>query len=73
MTTEETDEDLDSEADENVQLLPTKSNGSGNNAKVWAETETAHAETSPDSLADVRFSDYSTKFNSNGGTHLNQS
>ena len=71
LTTEETDEDLDSEADENVQLLPTKNGGTGNSAKMWQETETAHAETSPDSLADVRFSDYS-KFN-NGGTHLNQS
>ena len=64
LTTEETDEDLDSEADENVQLLPKTS------SKMWQETETnMHAETSPDSLADVRFSDYS-KVN---GTHLNQS
>ena len=69
LTTEETDEDLDdSEADENVQLLPKTS------SKMWQETETnMHAETSPDSLADVRFSDYSNSKGTNGTVHKNQS
>jgi len=73
---EETSDDP-SDADENVLLLPPKNNSS---FKSWQENERSEvAETSPDSLADVRFSDYSSKFGNGGaagnGTvqHMNQS
>ena len=75
---EETSDDP-SDADENVLLLPPKNNSS---FKSWQENEQRSevAETSPDSLADVRFSDYSSKFGNGGaaagnGTvqHMNQS
>ena len=63
---EETSDLSDDDADENVLLLPPK-----NNFKSWQESEVA--ETSPDSLADVRFSDYSNSKGHNGTVHKNQS
>ena len=63
---EETSDLSDDDADENVLLLPPK-----NSFKSWQESEVA--ETSPDSLADVRFSDYSNSKGHNGTVHKNQS
>lgn len=49
------DEDI---TDEEELLLPPSNgrhNNQRNNTRLWSEQETAHAETSPDSLAEVKY------------------